>query len=56
VAGLTQVDIAKTIKTDQSRVSKLERGERRLDVVDYVRLCRAIRVDPGDLLASIFPP
>ncbi len=49
-AGVTQWDVAKALKTDQSQVSKLERGERRLDIVDYVRICRVIGIDPGEPL------
>ena len=32
--GLTQVDVAEKLKKPQSFVSKIERGERRLDVVE----------------------
>jgi len=43
-----QWDLARALRTDQSQISKLERGERRLDIVDYLRICRAIGLDPGD--------
>ncbi len=33
-AGFTQVEVANKIKKPQSFVSKIERGERRLDVVE----------------------
>jgi transcriptional regulator with XRE-family HTH domain len=52
-AGKTQTDIARVMRTDQSQVSKLERGERRLDVVDYLRICRAIGVEPGVPFRSV---
>lgn len=51
--GLTQWDVARAIGTDQSQVSKLERYERRLDILDYARICRAIGLDPGKLLRDI---
>ena len=31
-------------------VGRIEQGERRLDVVELVRLCRAIRCDPYEAL------
>jgi hypothetical protein len=49
-AGVTQAAVAVALGTDQSQVSKLERGERRLDIIDYVRYCRAIGIDPRMLL------
>jgi transcriptional regulator with XRE-family HTH domain len=55
-AGLTQRDLARALGTDQSQISKLERSERRLDIVDYLRICRAIGLDPGKPLRSVRLP
>jgi len=44
--GLTQVDIAERLSKPQSFVSKYERGERRLDVVEFLEVARAIGIDP----------
>jgi transcriptional regulator with XRE-family HTH domain len=52
-AGLTQSDLARALGTDRSQISKLERSERRLDIVDYLRICRAIGLDPGKPLRSL---
>lgn len=52
-AALTQWDIAKALHVDQSRISKFERLERRLDILDFVRFCRAVGADPGSLLRAI---
>lgn len=49
-AGITQVELAARMETDQSQVSKLERRERRIDIVDYLRYCQAIGLDPGQPL------
>ena len=39
-AGMTQVQLAKKLKLTQSFVSKIERGDRRLDIVQLRTLCR----------------
>lgn len=45
-AGLTQVQLAKRLSRPQSFVSKVERGERRLDLVEFLEVARAIGIDP----------
>jgi transcriptional regulator with XRE-family HTH domain len=45
-AGLKQADVALRLGKPQSYVSKVESGERRLDVVEFVDLAKAIGVDP----------
>ncbi len=43
-AGLTQVDLARRIGEEQTFVSKFERGERRLDILELRHICRALGV------------
>lgn len=52
-ASLTQVEVAEVLGRPQSFVSKYEQGERRLDVVEFVQVCRAIGVDPVPILMVI---
>lgn len=52
-AGLRQTDVAKSLRKAQSYVSKVEQGERRLDVVEFLEFARAIRADPLKLLKKI---
>jgi len=40
--GITQVDLAKRIGETQSFVSKCERGERRLDIIEVRAFCQAM--------------
>lgn len=52
-AGLTQIQLAERLGETQSFVSKLERGERRVDVIELLVLCDALGVPPGDFLAAL---
>ncbi len=45
ITRLTQVELAKRIGETQSRVSKIERGELRLDVIQLRSICRAMGID-----------
>jgi transcriptional regulator with XRE-family HTH domain len=49
-AGLTQHALARRLKRPQSFVAKYEGGERRLDVIEFVAIVRAIGGDPVRLL------
>lgn len=49
-AGLTQHALARRLGRPQSFVAKYEGGERRLDVVEFVAVVRAIGGDPVRLL------
>lgn len=52
-AGLRQIDLAARLKKPQSFVSKIERGERRLDVVEFVIVARAIGADETVMMRTI---
>jgi len=49
-AGLTQHALAERLGRPQSFVAKYEGGERRLDVIEFVTVARAIGADPVLLL------
>lgn len=49
-SGLTQKQVAERLKRPQSFVSKYERGERRLDVVEFLEVAQAIGIDPQKLI------
>ena len=52
-AGLTQVALAKKLGRPQSFVSKFERGERRLDVTEFLDVARALGVDAASTIADL---
>lgn len=49
-AGLTQMGLADRLGRPQSFVSKYERGERKLDVIEFCEVCRALEIDPVSFL------
>ncbi|MGH9715631.1 MAG: helix-turn-helix domain-containing protein [Candidatus Acidiferrales bacterium] len=53
-ANLTQAELAERLNRPQSFVSKYERGERRLDVVEFGEVARAIGLDPVRLLKNFY--
>lgn len=54
VAGhITQEDLGKALGRPQSFVAKVENGERRLDVVEFVQLCRLVHIDPISIISKL---
>ena len=54
-AGLTQVQAAEKLGCRQTFLSKIECGERRLDVGEFLVICAAYGVAPGVLLNTLVP-
>ena len=52
-AGLTQRQLAKRVKRPRSFVSRIEQGERRLDVIEFFWVCLACGVDPEKTTAKL---
>ena len=52
-AGLSQVELAARLAKAQSFVSRVETGERRVDVVEFCAIARAMNVDPHLLFAEV---
>ncbi len=51
--GLTQIDLARKLAKPQSFVSKYERGERRLDVIEFLDVASAIGIDPSHFIKKL---
>lgn len=51
-ADITQVELAARLRRPQSFVSKVERGERRLDVIEFCQVAEALGHDPAKLLSE----
>ena len=52
-AGCTQTELARRIGVPQPVISLIERGERRVDVVEFVRIAKALGQNPVDLLSRL---
>jgi len=53
-AGVTQTGLATRLKRPQSFVSKYERGERRLDLVEFGEVAKALGIDPVRFLRRFY--
>ena len=51
-AGLTQAALGERLNRTQQWVYKYETGERRLDVIEFIQIARAIGFDPGKFINS----
>lgn len=52
-AGLTQAELAAALARPQSYVSKFERGERRIDVIELLDIAAALHTDPCDFIRRL---
>ncbi len=51
--GLTQSEVANRLEATQTFVSKCERGERRLDVVELMAWCKALNIPFAEFAANL---
>jgi transcriptional regulator with XRE-family HTH domain len=51
-ASLNQTEVASRLGKPQSYVSKIERGERKVTVVEFLDLARALDADPLELIRT----
>ena len=51
--GVYQEELAERLGKNQSYISNIERGQRRVDVVEFVAIARAMSVDPVDLFSDV---
>lgn len=52
-AGLTQQQVADQMGRPQSFVSKVENGDRRLDVIEFLEICQLLGTDAPALIKHI---
>ena len=52
-ARITQADLASQLGVYQSHIARLESGQRRLDVIEFLDLAEAIGFEPQDVIATL---
>ena len=52
-ARLSQGELASRLKTSQTVIARIEIGERRIDVVEFIDLTKALRLDPRTILTEL---
>lgn len=52
-AGLTQEEVAGRLKRPQSFVAKYEGGERRIDVIEFIDIARALDQEPTEVFDAL---
>jgi transcriptional regulator with XRE-family HTH domain len=52
-ARMSQDELASRLKTSQTVIARIEIGERRIDVIEFIDLAKALRLDPRTMLAEL---
>ena len=52
-AGMTQSDLAARLGKSQSFVARLESGQRRITVVEFMTLAKILRFDPYEVISTL---
>ncbi|AXA44195.1 Helix-turn-helix family protein (plasmid) [Rhizobium leguminosarum] len=52
-SGLTQTELADKLGEYQSFVARLESGQRRVDVIEFLELARILNFDPLDAVGRL---
>jgi transcriptional regulator with XRE-family HTH domain len=52
-SGQTQRELAAALGREQSYVGRIETGQRRIDLIEWITICRACSVDPQSELRKL---
>jgi transcriptional regulator with XRE-family HTH domain len=52
-AGLNQIELAERLNRPQSYISKVENGERRIDVIEFLEFADALGCTAEDILVQL---
>ena len=52
-ADISQNQLAKRLEVPQAWLSKVEGGQRRLDILELLRICEEIGIEPEEFIARL---
>jgi transcriptional regulator with XRE-family HTH domain len=52
-ARLSQEELASRLKTSQTVIARVEMGERRIDVIEFIDFTKALGLDPRTILTEL---
>ena len=52
-SGMTQTELAEVLGEYQSFVARLESGQRRLDVIEFIRLAEILNFDANKVITEV---
>ena len=52
-AGMTQRELAQRMGVSRLFVGRCERGDRRIDIIEFLAFCRALDLNPKALIAEL---
>lgn len=55
-AGVSQLELARRLGTKQQLVSRIERGDRRVDVIEFYAIVKAVGADPEAVFSRVIRP
>lgn len=53
ISGMKQTELAERMRVYQSFIARLESGQRRVDVVELVKLGEVLGFDPAELVSKL---
>lgn len=53
-AGLTQTELAKRLGEYQSFIARIESGQRRIDIIEFLELANVLNLNPSETVQTLW--